>query len=226
MLYHSMCEPMKNFMIQYGRFFLLAFALGFMMPRLSPVLLKTSVTDYSSAENLDALIVGYHLQMNEITNGYIERLLELEDPDVLYPPSDEECDEENLSTFCLASALNQSLTAFEKELMARKSELEDLSAQSQDLESDEEGGVLTLEDALLQAKEQQSVIEDQMQSAEDALDLTLAVYNQLQVVYPLHQEMLTFRTNLESFRDNLSLVRNVIELYPSRFNGATTAQCK
>lgn len=213
-------------MIQYGRFFLLAFALGFMMPRLSPVLLKTSVTEYASAENLDTLIVGYHLQVNEITNGYIERLLASENPDVLYPPSDEGCDDENLSTFCLAKALNESLTAFEKELMSRKSELEDLSSTSEDTESEEGASVLTFGDALLKASQQKSVVEGQMQSAEDALDLTLAVYNQLQVVYPIHKEMLTFRTNLESFRDNLSLVRNVLELYPSRFNGATSAQCK
>lgn len=216
---------MKNFMIQYGRFFLLAFALGFMMPRLSPVLLKTSVTDYASAENLDTLIVGYHMNANNITNDYIKRLLASDNPDVLYPPSDEGCGDENLSTFCLAKALNDALTAFEKELMSRKSELEDLSSVPEDSESEAEG-VPTWEDALLQSKQQQSVIESQMQSAEDALDLTLAVYNQLQVVYPIHKEMLTFRTNLESFRDNLALVRNVLELYPSRFNGATSAQCK
>ncbi len=203
---------MKTFFFKYGRFFLLAFALGFLMPRLQSVSLEANSFDYNGSANLDDLIVGYHLQMNAITNEYIERLMTSEDPNVLYPSDADSCNADNLSTFCLANELNENLIAFETELVARKDGLENLSG--------------SLEEALSQANQQELVIQEQRQNAEDALDLTLAIYNQIQTVYPLHKEMENFRDGLESFRDQLALLRDVIEIYPSKFNGATTAHCK
>lgn len=219
---------MKTFLLQYGRFFLLAFFLGFLMPRLQGSALRADVTAYDSFESLDAMIVTYHEQANSITNKYIEKLLANPKPDVLYPSSTDGCREDNLSTYCLAYSLNEELVAFEQALLNRKDTLEDLGAQIEEAggEDGESTDVFSLEDALSQSIQQNFVIEEQIKAAEDALDLSLAVYNQIQVVYPLHKEMENLHKNLENFNEALALLRSTIDLYPSRFNGATTAQCK
>lgn len=234
---------MKNFFIQYGRYFLLAFVLGFMLPRFDGGNLQASSSQYdeyyktySGINTLDAMILEFHKNMNATTNDYIERLLASKDPNVLYPASDADCEKgSNLSTYCLAVVLNVRLWAFEAALADRKDTLEELKNTVQNSESaedqeDEEAGSSdrpdTLDAAIQFANQQSLVVEEQMENAEDALDLTLAVYNQIQIVWPLHVELTDFRTNLEGFRDNLAKVRDVIEGYPGKFNGASTAQCK
>ena len=231
---------MKNFFIEYGRFFLLAFVLGFLIPRFDGGALQASTLsfdDYSETyrgmESLDEMILAFHKNMNDTTNDYIERLLASEKPNVLYPASDEDCKMgSNLSTYCLAVVLNENLLAFETVLLERKdtlAELEDLASAEAETEEGEDASSDrpdTLDTALQFANQQALVVVEQMQNAEDTLDLTLAVYNQIQIVWPLHVELEDFRANLEGFRDSLADVRDVIEGYPGKFNGASTAQCK
>lgn len=227
---------MKNFFIQYGRYFLLTFVLGFLIPRLDGGNLQANSSQYdeyykiySGINTLDAMILEFHKNMNATTNDYIERLLASKDADVLYPASDEDCEKgSNLSTYCLAVVLNVRLWAFEAALADRKDTLEELEDLVTAEEEEDAGGdrADTLDTAIQFANQQSLVVEEQMENAEDALDLTLAVYNQIQIVWPLHVELTDFRTNLEGFRDNLAKVRDVIEGYPGKFNGASTAQCK
>lgn len=220
---------MNAFFFNYGRFFLLAFAVGFLFPRLSSGNVLSSSTDYDKYAALDTLnemIETFHVDMNATTNEYIEGLLSTPTPNVLYPASDEDCTADNYSTYCLAVVLNAKLTGFEQALTERKNTLEELDDLVSDEESESPDQLDTLSDAIQFANQQALVVDEQMQNAEDALDLTLAVYNQIQIVYPLHVELTDFRKNLEGFRDNLAAVRDVIEGYPSKFNGASTAQCK
>lgn len=217
---------MKTFFISYGRFFVLAFLLGFLFPHLNPDFLKSSSTDYDkylAIETMDEMILTFHKDMNETTNAYLEQMFSSEEPNVLYPGSDSDCGSDNLSSYCLAFVLNEKLVAFEQALTARRNDLSELYSSVEGSDSDQ---LDTLTDAIQFSNQQNLVVEEQMQNAEDALDLTLAVYNQVQVVYPLHTELTTFRKNLEDLRDKLALVRDSIELYPSEFNGASTAQCK
>ena len=99
-----------------------------------------------------------------------------------------------------------------------------MDEENEDEESDT--GPLTISEALDKATEQRTTFEDQEVLAEQALDLTLAIYNQVQVVYPVHTELSILISNLENYRSNLAKIRDVIEFYPSKFNGASTAQCK
>ncbi len=228
---------MKNFFIEYGRFFLLAFVLGFLMPRFdgggfqASTLSEDYYKTYSGIDTLDAMILAFHKDMNDTTNDYIERLLASTEPNVLYPASDADCEKgSNLSTYCLAVVLNTRLLAFETALLERKDTLEELenAVENSEFAEDQEDPSRpdTLDTAVQFANQQALVVEEQMENAEDALDLTLAVYNQIQIVWPLHVELTDFRANLEGFRDSLAGVRDVIEGYPGKFNGASTAQCK
>lgn len=227
---------MKHFFIQYGRFFLLAFVLGFLIPRLGGGSLQASTLGYepyyktySGIHTLDEMIVAFHKSMNEATNKKLTQMFASPNPNVLYPTEDSACGSDNLSTYCLAYDLNNNLLGFEKALAERKDtleELDDLVNAEEEEDTEEVDRTDTLSTAIAFANQQALVVEEQTQNAEDALDLTLAVYNQIQIVYPLHVELETFRTNLEHFRDGLAKVRDVIEGYPGKFNGASTAQCK
>ncbi len=221
---------MKQFFIDYGRYFLLAFVLGFLIPRFELGGLQASASDYdkySKIENLDEMIETFHKDMNDTTNETIKALLASTTPNVLYPASDDDCGTDNLSTYCLGVRLNTKLLGFEQALLERKDTLEELQNTVESSDGAEDSSQLdTLTDAIQFANQQASVVDEQMTNAEAALDLTLAVYNQIQTVWPLHKELETFRNNLEGFRDNLAKVRDVIEGYPNKFNGASTAQCK
>lgn len=213
---------MKKFFIQYGRFFLLAFVAGLVLPRVSPAYFQASVSNTYADYSLEDALVTYHLRMNELTNTYLERLL---DPNaeklgyVEYPSDASQCDEgKNVSTYCLAVALNTELTQFEENMSTR--------AGTFDLEGGDFNSVTSLQSALQQASSQEAVIQEQVSAAEDALDLNLAVYNQIQTVYPLHVELTKFIQNLEDYRDNLGKLRSSLSAYPALFNGATSTQCQ
>lgn len=219
-----MFVQMKQFFIDYGRYFLLAFVLGFLIPRFELGGIQASASDYdkySKIDSLDEMIETFHKDMNDTTNETIKALLASATPNVLYPASDEDCGTDNLSTYCLGVRLNAKLLGFEQALLERKDTLEELKNRVEDVNQ-----LDTLTDAIQFANQQSAVVDEQMSNAEAALDLTLAVYNQIQIVWPLHKELETFRNNLEGFRDNLAKVRDVIEGYPNKFNGASTAQCK
>lgn len=181
---------------------------------------------YDSYETIDEAMQAYHITTNEIVNQYLERLL---DPDnaqlgyVSYPPDDGECDATgtNVSTYCLAVVLNKNLEQYEIYLSKNKDKL-NVSRNS----DGSDAGTITIDDALQQATEQRRTVEDQMSVSEDALDLTLAIYNQVQIVYPVHSELVTMIGNLEDYRKNLASLRDIIDKYPSKFNNASTASCK
>lgn len=220
--------------IKVLKWFVLAFVAGFLLPRsygpvLTADLLGYQKTQYDGLE-LEEAIKAFHLANNEIVNSYLELLL---DPDyaslgyVSYPPDLEDttqplcdADQKNVSTFCLAVVLNTNLEEFNKYLVKEQDKLDFTP------EDEETAAPRSLDDALEAASSQRTIVDNQILLAEDTLDLTLAVYNQVQIVYPIHEEMLDLIRNLDDYRGNLAEIRNIIELYPSKFNGASTAQCK
>ncbi len=214
---------MKTFLIQYGRWFLLAFVAGFILPRANPQFFAADLTANVYDEyNLEDALVAYHLRVNEITNSFLEMLL---DPDaeklgyVSYPSDEAECGSgDNVSTYCLAVVLNDELSQFEESMAGRADEF--------DLENGDFSDVTSLQTALQEARSQGELVQQQVSTAEDALDLSLAVYNQVQTVYPLHVQFTEFIKNLEDYRDHLGKLRNEISSYPAKFNGATSTECK
>lgn len=207
---------------------MLAFLGGFFLPAsygnfLQASSLQDQETPYDSMV-LDEAILSYHTGVNATVNEYLEHLLDANAAEygyVNYPPEDDLCTPNNFSTYCLAVRLNQELLGFEIYLEKNKDKVNDLLEDER-----KEEGVVSLEDALEAATAQRTAINDQILLARDALDLSLAVYDQVQIVYPVHVQMNALIRNMEEYRDQLAAVRRVVELYPSKFNGASTIQCQ
>lgn len=72
----------------------------------------------------------------------------------------------------------------------------------------------------------QTIIADEMRFAKEALDQTLSAYDQLKVVWPLHQKYVGIYHSLEQYRDKLVDVRHQTDAYPKRFIDVTTTACK
>ncbi len=210
------------------KWFALAFVAGFLLPRTYGPLLGADVLESTyDGYTLEEAIKDYHLTANTKVDTYLSLLLDPEYADaglVSYPPnlegSTEPNCEDNVSTFCLAAALNDNLEEFEKFLINNQNSLDFGPADDGSTEP------VTIQDAFKEASAQRSTVDEQIQLAQETMDLTLSVYNQVQLVYPVHVEMLKLIENLDDYRGNLAEVRNIIELYPSKFNGASTAQCK
>lgn len=195
----------------------LVLGLAFVAGLASPSLLKASVLSYGDKEfTLEEDVIRFHLAVNSLVNDYLDVLTTEESPVVDYPGSEEGCTEENVGTFCLAVALNDELRAFESGMLYRREQFRD----------DEDEATISLEDAIEAQSNRIELIDSEVEAARKAVDLTLAVYNEAQLAYPLHQEFVQLIRNLEDFRDELALVRDSVELYPARFHNATTIQCK
>lgn len=205
---------------------MLAFFAGLFLPQVSPNLLKADLSNNYYENNYESVedgILAYHQWVNLTVNLYISLLMDEDFADFGYvelPPSDADCTSgKNVSTYCLAVILNDNLNDFNEYMVAHKNDF----STSYDYSGP---NTYTWSAALDAAFMQQNTIENQMQMSEDALDLTLSVYNQIQLIYPVHKEFTDLIMNLEEYRDNLGDLRAIIDSYPSRFNGASTFQCK
>lgn len=194
----------------------LTFAGGMLLPNLGGNL-KTSVINYGDNKyTLEEAVIAFHTEMNDITNTYIKKLLKTASPNVSYPTDDSKCGSDNVSTYCLAVKLNAELRTFELEIANRKDDFKEVS----------DTATYTFEEATKNVAERRNFIQDEISAARQTLDLTLATYNEIQNVYPIHREFVSLIKNLETYRSNLADIRDEIAYYPAKFNDATTIECK
>ncbi|MEK7146104.1 MAG: hypothetical protein AAB802_02875 [Patescibacteria group bacterium] len=210
-----MREPIKQ---HFGIFVLLlvAFGAGMLLEQVQGGNLKTSVLEYGKDKSLEDDAVSFHLQVNEITNDFIDRLINEPEPLVDYPATQENCSEDNVSTYCLAVTLNEELTAFEAGMIVHKDRFRE----------EDETGAISLDEAIKAQKRRASMVDSEVEAARKSVDLTLAVYNELQNTYPVHKELIRLVDNLEEYRDNLAMIRDTVELYPSQFHNVTSGACR
>lgn len=196
----------------------LAFGFGIVFPRLTPALLSTNLLDannpYMDYGTWEEAVIAYHVEANAITNTFLEQLSTGENTDVSFPGSPEGCTSSNVSTYCLAVALNQELSDLELFLGTQRDAPIQVEAGSDFTQ--------TLNQLTINNQD----MEKEIQAARGSLDLTLAVYNQAQLIYPVHQSFVELQKSLEAFRDALAKVRDTIEPYPGRFNDALTITCQ
>lgn len=214
---------MSEFFKRHYRGLMLAFLVGVLLPPALSGNLSASVADsnhFEGLETVDEVVIQYHLLANDLTNAYLLTLTDesYQEANATAYVGDEECSNKNVTTYCLAVAMNELLVDFELKLRSMENEL--------DLEPEEGETMNTLESGIGKALADRNKIDREIQAARDSLDLTLAVYNQVQSVYPLHKELADLISNLEGYRDNLASIRGQMELYPSRFNNATSPTCK
>ncbi len=205
-----------------------AAVLGFFLPLMpanfgtAEILGAAEAAQVYEEGSLEEAIVAYHVRMNQLTNDYLRVLLSPDlDSAQLGLPADEASCEGYVSTYCLAVQLSAELTAFESAMATRLDDFDDLKSELQSTSTS-----VDLQTAIEAAAAQSSNLNEQLAYAQDTLDLTLAVYNQIQTIYPTHLEMQTFIENLSVFRDRLAQVRSSLEFYPSKFVGVSTARCQ
>lgn len=200
---------------KYFYLFLASFIVGLSVPSfLASNFLANAVNNpYSRSSSWEDSVVAYHVRANELTNQFLDQLFNSPDPDVSYPGGPEGCTRSNLSTFCLGVKLSDELFLLERDLLER---MDDLDIESLD----------RFDEAVARNASRESDIQSNIDTARDTLELTLAVYNQAQVTYPIHEDFQTLIKALQKYRDALAKVRDTIELYPSKFNDAVTPECK
>lgn len=230
-----MLPKILHFVKEYKKLLIVAFIAGLFLPKLYSPSLQASLINYSQyGDDTEEALIDYHVQVNEITNEFINTLLSEEDPNVLYVENATDCESGNVSTYCLAVKLNEELLGLELYLVDH---LDDVTTSEtitgDDVDDSSEINYNSLEDVIAASAKQKTMVLDEMEAAEDSLDLLLYVYNQLQLVYPVHKALnsdsktdSSLMKSLENLNNALSDVRGDIEQLPSKFNDATMVECK
>ncbi len=213
---------MINFLKKHYRGLALSFLIGTLISPLFGQGLKADITNanfFEGIDSVDEVVVQYHLLVNEAVNKYLEKLTDedYQDYEATAYVSADECSDANVSTYCLAVLLNEYLLDFELKLRSMETDL--------DLYDEEDTAITDLDSAFVKVLNDNAKIDREIKVARSSLDLTLAVYNQVASVYPLHKEMADLILNMENYRNNLAEIRRQMELYPSRFNNATSPYC-
>ncbi len=217
MLRQGMYNKIKSFASENFKMLIAAFMLGVLVPYVSPMMLVANATQFDPYSLEDAA-VKYHQKADEIVDGFLERLITTQNPDVTFVASEEGCSSSSASTYCLAAALNPLLDEYLTYLNKQKSIVE-----ADELDFDSR---TSLKDAFDASLTRETLIDTEILAAVETMDLTLAVYNQIQLVYPVHKEFEALVKSLQGFNNGLADIRNYVELFPGKFNDATTIECK
>ena len=192
--------------------------------------MQASLVNYDAGLGVEQTTIDYHLAVNEAVNEKLKEFFTADTPNVSPVSDEDECDSSNVSTFCLASIINNELYNFEEYLLGESGGIETSGTISNEDGDEEETEFSDLEAVLEASVEKQNQIDDEIAAAEAALDLLLAVYDQIQVVYPIHVALAdkdeSLFASLEKFNEMLSEVRDEVEVFPSTFNDATMVDCK
>jgi len=212
-----------EFLKKHYRGLALSFLIGVLLPAAIGPTIQADVSSdnvFVNTETVEEVIIQYHLISNSYVNMYLELVTNesYQDYEATAFVNDEDCSNANVTTYCLAVIMNDLLVDFEEKLRDMEN--------SYDVYSEDIENPTSVSEAVTQAIGQRGQINNEIEAARDTLDVTLSIYNQVQTVYPMHKEMADLIINLEEYRDNLAAVRSQVELYPSRFNNATSATCK
>lgn len=212
-MYHKV--KMKKY-LSYLMVLALAFVGGLYLPAINANLIKADTYTYGLDRNsLEDDVKNFHNEMNTKTNEFLNILMSVPEPNLNYPLTGNECEMDNVSTLCLAVELNEIYTKYEAGLKSRTSELDS------SVDTIEE-----LAEATENTAKKNNFIETELMEALETMELSLAVYNEIQNIYPAHVELENTIDQLKDYRNNLAKVRDLVELYPSRFNGVSTNSCQ
>lgn len=162
----------------------------------------------------------YHKAMNEYFNVKMQQLVEIldnekfaENEDFKAPAKDVECNETNVSTYCVAMGATDMFIDYAKTLEKIEGTLVS-------------EGAVSPGDVLIATNERDVDITFAIEEAELVLDATLATYNEFRLAYPMHKQYEIVINNLIGYKDALEDVRKDVSKFPSKFIDSSSSYCK
>jgi len=176
---------------------------------------ETNKYGRSNYGKLDDAVSAYHETLNTIFNKKLEIMVEADDPVTEPPSATEPCTETNVSTYCVAEAAISEYMKF----MAGLSEHALYSTDA----GDKSTSIGELTDS---AASRSQIISMEKEYALKTIDTALAVYNEFQIMYPLHKEYQDLIKIFETYNTALADFRTELAAWPSEFIDASTTDCK
>lgn len=198
--------------------------------------LQSSYTFYDNPElSISQVMTAYHTYINDTVNSYTSTMLaaSLTDKRGNPPENSNNCPDDpqkNFSTYCLAVQLIgddgknfKGFINYKTALQNRRNKLADkdpLNPYAQ--------GAVNMVDSLTAIRYfaiRQTNLDQEIDNAKKAIDTTLATYDELRILYPMHEEYVNIFNALVNYRDKLVEVRHETDQFPSRFIDVTTSKC-
>lgn len=156
---------------------------------------------------------AYHKRINEIFNAKLTLLKKGEDGNgTTEIPKNDECSENNYSTYCLAITVAKEYDQYEAALSKRKSYVK----------IDED---VTIDQLSLKSISQRNEIVNELDRSQKALDIGIKTYDELFATYRMHLQYEKIIKSLTKYNKKLIEFRKEVEKLPGKFIDATTTQC-
>jgi len=163
---------------------------------------------------VDQIIELYHTRVNDLFNAKQALLTQGEEGSgVAEAPTDDNCENNNYSTFCLAKEATQEYIQFQEVLQEKQV----------NIEFDTTDDLFQLSTKAITQSEK---INNELEIARSSLDVALQSYNELRIAYAMHLQFQTTIQKLYTYNIKLAELRTEIAKIPGKFIDATTAQCK
>jgi len=156
----------------------------------------------------------YHKRINDLFNAKLTLLKKGDKGNgTTKIPKNDECSENNYSTYCLAMAVAKEYDQYLIALNKRKTYIT--------VEKDS----ITLEEASSMTISQYNEITNELNRSRKALDISIETYKETLVAYKMHLQYEKIIKSLTKYSKKLSEFRKEVEKLPGKFIDATTTQC-
>ncbi len=176
---------------------------------------STAVNPYDKEElTVREVEKAYHTRVNDIFNAKLTLLKQGEKGGgTTEAPKNDECSENNYSTYCLALAVAKEYDQYSVALNKKKAYV---------VITDENA---TLEQVSLMTISQHNEIVNELDRSRKALDIGVKTYDELLAAYRMHLQYEKIIKSLTKYNKKLSEYRKEVEKLPGKFIDATTTQC-
>lgn len=157
---------------------------------------------------------AYHKRVNDIFNAKLTLLKQGEKGNgTTEIPKNDECSENNYSTYCLAITVAKEYDQYSVALNKRKAYITITDKN------------ITLEQASLMTINQYNEITNELNRSKKALDIGIKTYDELLAAYRMHLQYEKIIKSLTKYNKKLIDFRKEVEKLPGKFIDATTTQC-
>lgn len=155
----------------------------------------------------------YHKRINEIFNAKLTLLKKGEDGNgTAEIPENDECAENNYSTYCLAMTVAKEYDLYSAALNKRKA-----------VTNPQEGD--TIDQLALRTISEHNEIKNELDRSKKALDIAIKTYDELAAAHRMHLQYEKIIKNVTKYNKKLIEFREEVEKLPGKFIDATTTQC-